>query len=73
MVPVSFCVNLASQQLIEKVGLGGFLFRRLFQAGGQLLFDLVEPQLMGSVRADGRVAGCSSRCDLLSSAAVVQS
>jgi hypothetical protein len=51
MVLASFCVNLASQQLIEKVGVGGFLFCRLFQASGQLLFDLVEPQLMGSVRA----------------------
>jgi hypothetical protein len=73
MVLVSFCVNLASQQLIKKVGVGGFLFCRLFQAGGRLLFNLAEPQLMGSVRADGRVAGCSSRFDLLSSAAIVQS
>jgi hypothetical protein len=46
MVLVSFCIDLAGQQLIEEVGVGSFFFRRLFQLGGKLLFDLVEPQLM---------------------------
>jgi hypothetical protein len=43
---VSFRADLAGQQLIEEVGVGSFLFCSLFQAGGKLLFDLVEPQLM---------------------------
>jgi len=43
MVLVSFCIDLAGQQLIEEVGVGSFFFRRLFQLGGKLLFDLVEP------------------------------
>jgi hypothetical protein len=50
MVLVSFGVDLAGQQLIEEVSVGGVLFRRLFQAGGKLLFDLVEPQPMTSRR-----------------------
>jgi len=38
--------TLAGQQLIEEISVRGFPLRRLFQAGGQFLFDLVEPQLM---------------------------
>jgi hypothetical protein len=38
--------DLGGQQLIEEVGVGNFLFRRLLQARGKLLFDLIEPELM---------------------------
>src|SRR5919201_6720836 len=50
MVLVGFRVELAGQQLVEEVGVGNFLFRRLLQARGQLLLDLIEPELM-AVRA----------------------
>jgi hypothetical protein len=43
LVSFSVRVDSAGEQLIEKVGVVSFLFR-LFQAGGKLLFDLVEAQ-----------------------------
>ena len=37
MVLVGFRVELADQQLVEEVGVGNFLFRRLLQARGRVL------------------------------------
>jgi hypothetical protein len=46
MVLVGFRIDLAGQQLIEEISVRNFLFCRLLQARGKLLFDLIEPQLM---------------------------
>src|SRR5271165_5958566 len=46
MVLVGFRIDLAGQQLIEEISVGNFLFCRLLQARGKLLFDLIEAQLM---------------------------
>src|ERR1700677_5111566 len=46
MVLMGFRVDLRGQQLVEEVGVGKFLFRRLLQARGQFLLNLKEPQSM---------------------------
>lgn len=46
MMLVSFCIDFRGQQLIEEVGVGSFLLRRLFKAAGKLLFDLIKAQLV---------------------------
>jgi hypothetical protein len=44
MVLAGFRVDLTGEQLVEEVGVGKLLFRRLLQARGQFLLDLIEPQ-----------------------------
>jgi hypothetical protein len=46
MVLVGFRVDLTGQQLVEEVGLGKFLFRRLLQARTKFILYLIEPELM---------------------------
>jgi hypothetical protein len=41
-----FGADLQNQQFIEEISLGQLPFRRLFQARGKLLLDLIQPQAM---------------------------
>jgi hypothetical protein len=38
--------DLECKQFVEEVGVGNLFFRRLLQARGQFVLDLIEPELM---------------------------
>jgi hypothetical protein len=44
MMLVGLGVDLGGEQFIEEVGVGNFFFRRLLQARGKFVFDLIKPQ-----------------------------
>lgn len=46
MVLLGLRADLGGEQVVEEVGVGDFLFRRLLQARGKFVLDLVEPQPM---------------------------
>jgi len=46
MMLVGLRIDLSGQQLIEEVGVGHFLLRRLLQARGKLLLNLIEAQTL---------------------------
>ena len=46
MVLVGLRFDLRGEQFVEELSVGNFLFRRLFQARGKFILDLIEPQPM---------------------------
>jgi hypothetical protein len=46
MVLLGLRPDLDGEQFVEEVGVGDFLFRRLLQACGELVLDLIEPEPM---------------------------
>src|SRR4051794_31034330 len=49
MMFMGFRPDLSGEQLVEEVGVGNFLFRRLFQARGKFVLDLIQAQPMAVV------------------------
>ena len=46
MVLVGLRSDLRGEQFVEELGVGNFLFRRLFQARGKFILDLIKPEPM---------------------------